>query len=70
MGNWKYIEPHEGPKRSDHTNTELGNDPHPQLYDLSNDPGETQNLAEKVPGRARELQARLEELRRRSFSRP
>ena len=31
------------------TNTELGNDPAPQLYDLEADPGETRNVAKEHP---------------------
>ena len=41
------------------TNTELGNDAVPQLYDLGKDPGERQNVAEKYPEKVAELQARL-----------
>jgi len=45
------------------TNTELGNDAVPQLYDLSKDPGERQNLAEQFPDRVKELQGRLQAIR-------
>ena len=34
---WKYIEPNKGPTINVLTNTELGNNPLPQLYDLQND---------------------------------
>ena len=44
-GRWKYIEPSQGPRRNEQTNTELANDPAPQLYDLDTDIGETKNLA-------------------------
>ena len=50
---WKYLEPRQGPKRSATTNIELGNDSEPQLYDLSKDPGETQNLASQYPERVK-----------------
>jgi arylsulfatase A-like enzyme len=45
-GKWKFIPGSNGPKKNVPTNTELGNDPAPQLYDLDADPGETRNLAE------------------------
>ena len=46
------------------TNTELGNDAVPQLYDLGKDPGERQNLAEQFPDKVKELQARLQAISR------
>jgi len=70
VDNWKYIEPRQGPKRSANTNTELGNDPNPQLYDLSKDPGETHNLAAQYPGRVNAMQAQLQKLRQDGRSRP
>ncbi|MBU6300606.1 MAG: arylsulfatase [Verrucomicrobia bacterium] len=63
-GRWKYIMPAKGPKTSVSTGTELGNDPGPQLYDLESDSGETRNLAEVHPGRVREMQERLDGIRR------
>jgi len=63
-GNWKYISPGQGPKRNANTNTDLGNDPAGQLYDLASDPGETKNLAAGQPQRVAELAARLETIRR------
>jgi arylsulfatase A-like enzyme len=59
VGNWKYIEPSKGPKINKDTNTELGNSPEPQLYNLSNDPGETKNLATAYPEKVKEMQALL-----------
>ncbi len=58
-GNWKLISPSSGPKLNRNTNTELGNDPQPQLYDLSKDPGETHNLAAQFPDRVKQLSERL-----------
>jgi arylsulfatase A len=37
----------------------MGNDPAPQLYDLSKDIGETENLAEKYPDRVKAMAAQL-----------
>jgi arylsulfatase A-like enzyme len=65
-GQWKYIEASKRPKRNEQTNTELGNDAVPQLYDLSRDPGERQNLADSHPGKVKELQDRLQAIRERS----
>jgi arylsulfatase A-like enzyme len=63
-GRWKYIEPSNRAKMNLQTNTELGNDPQPQLYDLAADPGETRNLAGQEPQRVAEMAARLEKIRR------
>jgi arylsulfatase A-like enzyme len=63
QGAWKYIAPGAGAKVDPNTHTELGNDPAPQLYDLSRDPGERTNLAAKRPDKVRELAALLEAVR-------
>jgi arylsulfatase A-like enzyme len=44
-GDWKFIEPGPGEKVQENTNTETGNDPMPQLYNLSTDIGEKNNVA-------------------------
>ncbi len=62
-GQWKLIQPSNFPKINKATNTELGNDPQPQLYDLANDPGEKNDLASRYPERVREMSARLDKLR-------
>jgi arylsulfatase A-like enzyme len=64
MGHWKYIEPSSRPKVNANTNTELGNDSTPQLYDLSRDPGETRNLAQEQPDRVKAMEARLDRIRK------
>jgi len=69
-GRWKYVAPGKGPKYNKQTNTELGNDPEPQLYDLERDPGERVNVAAKHPEKVRELAARLEEIRKTARTRP
>ena len=63
QGHWKYIAPGKGPTINKNTNTELGNDPGPQLYDLAADIGERNNLAPKNPEKVRELAELLEEIR-------
>jgi arylsulfatase A-like enzyme len=63
MGDWKYIEPSKGPRMNRDTNTELGNLPEPQLYNLKDDPGETKNLAEENPEKVAELKAILEKVK-------
>jgi arylsulfatase A-like enzyme len=68
-GNWKYIEPSRGARVNANTNTELGNDPGGQLYDLSRDPGERENLAARRPDKVKELAARLDEIRQAGRSR-
>jgi arylsulfatase A-like enzyme len=65
-GDWKYIEPGKGPRRNANTNTELGNDPQPQLYNLKNDLGEKNNVATQYPQRVKEMAALLRKIRQRS----
>ncbi len=69
VGNWKYIEPNRGPKVSANTNTETGNDPNGQLYDLGNDVGEQHNVAAQHPEKVQEMSARLQKIRQDGRSR-
>ena len=48
-GNWKYIEPHSGPRLLKSANMETGNDSQPQLYNLTTDIGEQTNVADQNP---------------------
>lgn len=59
QGPWKYIRPGNGPRRNELTNTELGNSPQPQLYHLTQDPGERQDLAPQEPDRVAALERAL-----------
>ncbi|MGH9938818.1 MAG: sulfatase-like hydrolase/transferase, partial [Blastocatellia bacterium] len=65
QGQWKYIEPGNGPKVSRYTNTELGNDPAGQLYNLADDPGETKNLAGAYPDKLKAMDALLQKIKQR-----
>src|SRR4051812_1760391 len=66
QGDWKYIEPNNKQKINKETNTELGNDGVPQLYDLNSDPGETRNLASSHPDRVTSMARVLDQIRARS----
>jgi len=63
QGTWKYVQPNNKARINANTNTELGNDSVPQLYDLSTDPGETSNLAATNPDRVISMRAALEHIR-------
>jgi len=63
--NWKYIPGGKGPQRN-LTGNELGNDPGAQLYDLSKDLGEQNNLADSNPEMLGVLRTTLETLQGRS----
>jgi arylsulfatase A len=69
QGTWKYIEPREGKAIQELTNTETGNNPKPQLYDLSKDLGEKTNLADKYPAKVKAMSAELERIREAGRSR-
>lgn len=60
---WKYIEPNKGPAINVLTNTELGNNTLPQLYDLQNDLGEKNNLAAQKPEITNELAGLLTKIK-------
>jgi arylsulfatase A-like enzyme len=62
-GSWKYIEPGAGPKRNPGTNTELGTEPAGQLYQLSDDLGETNNLIQAQADRSQKLLEQLKAAR-------
>jgi arylsulfatase A-like enzyme len=56
-GHWKYIPPAKGQTRPDR-----GARPGAALYDLSSDPGESHNLADRLPDRAQALHLQLQPL--------
>jgi arylsulfatase A-like enzyme len=59
QNNWKYIAPSKGPFVYRLTNIESGHLEQAQLYDVSADPGERVNLAEKFPEKVKELATAL-----------
>ena len=68
-GDWKYIEPGNGPKMNVSTNIELGNSPEPQLYNLKVDIGEKNNLAEKYPEEVKRFSNMLKQLKEKNQTR-
>lgn len=60
---WKYIHPNNGSKKNTLVDIELGNDSQPQLYHLSNDPAEKNNLANQYPNKVKELANLLEHIK-------
>lgn len=64
-GQWKYIEPSEGPALEKWTQTELGNSKEPQLYDLSTDPAEKSNVATQHPDVVKEMATLLNSVKNR-----
>ena len=61
QGNWKFIPAAKGPDQIKTMRT--GNSPQPQLYDLSKDPGENNNLAKEQPEKLQELKDAFETLK-------
>ena len=59
-GDWKYIPPRDGAPIFKEMRS--GNNPKPQLYNLTTDPGETKNLASENPTKLKELAAALEQI--------
>jgi len=51
------------------TNTELGNDPAPQLYNLKLDPAEKDNAASQNPTVVNSMQEKLKTIKEKSLPR-
>ena len=62
-GDWKLIEPGQGVKLNVNTNTETGNDPLPQLYNMKTDLGEKNNVAQENPAIVKDLTDLLQKIR-------
>jgi arylsulfatase A len=62
QGNWKLIPSNQAPiKRTEFTNVEVGGGREAQLYDLSKDLGEKENIAAKHPEKVAEMTKLLQE---------
>lgn len=68
-GDWKYIAPSKGAKVARDVNIELGNDTAPQLYHLTADAHEQQNVAGQYPEKVKTLSAELEAIKNKEQSR-
>lgn len=64
QGDWKYIEPSNGPKVNLNTHIELGNYEKPQLYNLKKDMSERYNIAEQNEGKVKQLAELLADIRK------
>ncbi|MNR17210.1 hypothetical protein D3C85_1338560 [compost metagenome] len=62
---WKYISPSGGAPYMKDVGIESGNLPTAQLYNLKEDLGEKNNLADKYPGRVKELAELLDKIRKK-----
>lgn len=63
-GNWKYIEPIDGPAIFPTTNIESGFSKQPQLYDLDKDQEERNNVASQFPEKVKEYEVILDGIRK------
>lgn len=64
-GNWKYIQPFRGKSIPDwmaNKDVEPGLHDYPQLFNLSEDIGEQNNLAEEYPEKVEQYEARIQEI--------
>ena len=69
QGSWKYIEASKGAPMNVETNTETGNAPTEQLYDLGKDLAERENVAARFPDLTRQMATRLGQIREKGRSR-
>ncbi len=63
QGDWVFIPPHQGPPVNTNVNIETGNSPVPQLYNLSGDIGQIENVASIYSDVAERMADRLREIR-------
>lgn len=68
VGDWKAIQPKDGPQRV--AGNETGNQLKPQLFNIAEDPGEKNDLAPRYPEKTKEMLARLEQIQKAGRSRP
>jgi arylsulfatase A-like enzyme len=67
-GNWYLIPPYNGPAVNKQVNIELGNDTNWQLYNVNEDIGQQNNLAEENPEKLKEMIEIFEEIRGDGYS--
>jgi arylsulfatase A-like enzyme len=63
QGDWVLIPPHQGPKIFGFVNIESGRDSIYQLYNIKDDEGQQDNLADKDPDKAKEMEKELERIK-------
>lgn len=66
-GDWILIPPYKGPALNKSVNIELGNDENFQLYNLNDDLGQQQNLAEANPEKLKEMIETFQSIRGTEF---
>lgn len=66
---WKFIAPSKRAKYNKNVDIELGNDPEPQLYNLKEDIGETNNVIAQHPDIAKKLSLLLDQVKANGRSR-
>ncbi|MFC5193534.1 arylsulfatase [Algoriphagus aquatilis] len=62
-GDWAMIPPYNGPAVQNQVNIELGNSSDYQLYNLKDDPGQKNNLAQSNPEKLKEMKKKYQEIR-------
>lgn len=67
QGDWILIPPYKGPAKNKQVNIELGNDKIFQLYNLKDDLGQQNNLAEAQPDKLQEMIAAFEAIRGKEY---
>lgn len=65
QNDWVYIPPYPGPRLFGDKKVESGNASEPQLYDLSSDIGQRENVAGRHPDRVAEMKTLLQAIRQR-----
>lgn len=63
QGDWILIPPHQGPKIFGFVNIESGRDSIYQLYNIKDDEGQQDNLADKAPDKVKEMEKELERIK-------
>jgi arylsulfatase A-like enzyme len=66
-GDWVMIPPYKGPARNDRVKIELGNDSNFQLYNLAQDIGQQNNLADSQPEKLQEMLTAFETIRGQGY---